>query len=36
VLDRMAPRWRRKIDRIDEAAAVRFGKRHVQIRWQLP
>ena len=39
VLDRMAPRWRRKIDLymgIDEAAAERFGKRQVQIRWQLP
>ena len=39
VLDRMAPRWRRKIDLymgIDEAAAARFGKRQVQIRWRLP
>ena len=38
VLDRMAPRWRRRIDLymgIDEAAAERFGKRQVQIRWRL-
>jgi 3D (Asp-Asp-Asp) domain-containing protein len=37
VLDRMAPRWRRKIDLYmgtDEAAAKRFGKRQVEIRWQ--
>jgi len=39
VLDRMAPRWRRKVDLYmgnDEAAAERFGKRQVQIRWRLP
>ena len=37
VLDRMAPRWRRKVDLymgLDEAAAERFGKRQVQIRWR--
>ena len=37
VLDRMAPRWRRKIDLYmgtDEAAAKRFGERQVEIRWQ--
>ena len=37
VLDRMAPRWRRKIDLYmgaDEAAALRFGEREVQIRWR--
>lgn len=36
VLDRMAPRWRRKIDVYlgnDAAAAQRFGKRKVRIRW---
>jgi 3D (Asp-Asp-Asp) domain-containing protein len=36
VLDRMASRWRRKIDVYmgnDEAAARRFGKRKVRIRW---
>ena len=36
VLDRMAPRWRRKIDLYmgnDEAAARSFGKRTVRIRW---
>jgi 3D (Asp-Asp-Asp) domain-containing protein len=36
VLDRMAPRWRRKIDVYmgeDEAAARRFGRRSVTIRW---
>ena len=36
VLDRMAPRWERKIDLYmgdDEAAALRFGKRTVRIRW---
>jgi 3D (Asp-Asp-Asp) domain-containing protein len=37
VLDRMAPRWRRKIDLYmgnDEAAAKQFGEREVQIRWR--
>jgi 3D (Asp-Asp-Asp) domain-containing protein len=37
VLDRMAPRWRRKIDLYmgnDEAAAKRFGERRVRIRWR--
>jgi 3D (Asp-Asp-Asp) domain-containing protein len=37
VLDRMAPRWRRRIDvymGLDEAAARRFGKRTVTIRWR--
>jgi len=36
VLDRMAPRWRRKIDLYmgtDEAAARRFGRQTVRIRW---
>lgn len=36
VLDRMAPRWRRTIDLYfgdDEAAAQRFGRRKVKIRW---
>lgn len=36
VLDRMASRWRRKIDLymgVDEAAARRFGERNVTIRW---
>ena len=36
VLDRMAPRWRRKIDLYmgnDEEAARSFGKRTVRIRW---
>ncbi len=36
VLDRMAPRWRRTIDLYlgdDEAAARRFGRRSVKIRW---
>jgi 3D (Asp-Asp-Asp) domain-containing protein len=37
VLDRMAPRWRRRIDvymGLDEEAARRFGKRTVTIRWR--
>jgi 3D (Asp-Asp-Asp) domain-containing protein len=37
VLDRMAPRWRRKIDLYmgeDEGAAQRFGERSVTIRWR--
>jgi 3D (Asp-Asp-Asp) domain-containing protein len=37
VLDRMAPRWRRKVDLYmgdDEAAAKRFGERNVRIRWR--
>jgi 3D (Asp-Asp-Asp) domain-containing protein len=37
VLDRMAARWRRKVDLYmghDEAAARRFGKRSVTIRWR--
>jgi 3D (Asp-Asp-Asp) domain-containing protein len=37
VLDRMAQRWRRKIDLYmgdDEAAAKRFGERQVTIRWR--
>jgi 3D (Asp-Asp-Asp) domain-containing protein len=37
VLDRMAARWRRKIDLYmgaDEAAAERFGERRVTIRWR--
>jgi 3D (Asp-Asp-Asp) domain-containing protein len=37
VLDRMPPRWRRRIDvymGLDEAAARRFGKRQVTIRWR--
>jgi 3D (Asp-Asp-Asp) domain-containing protein len=37
VLDRMAPRWRRKVDLYmgeDEAAAKRFGERSVRIRWR--
>lgn len=37
VLDRMAPRWRRKVDLYmgeDEAAAKRFGVRSVTIRWR--
>jgi len=37
VLDRMAPRWRRKIDLYmgeNEAAARRFGEREVTIRWE--
>jgi 3D (Asp-Asp-Asp) domain-containing protein len=36
VLDRMAPRWRRTIDLYlgdDAAAAQRFGRRSVTIRW---
>jgi 3D (Asp-Asp-Asp) domain-containing protein len=36
VLDRMARRWRRKIDLYlgnDEAAAKEFGRRSVTIRW---
>ena len=36
VLDRMAPRWRRKIDLYlgnDEEAAKAFGRRRVKIRW---
>jgi 3D (Asp-Asp-Asp) domain-containing protein len=36
VLDRMAARWRRKIDLYlgnDEAAAKEFGRRSVTIRW---
>lgn len=36
VLDRMAPRWRRKIDVYlgnDAAAAKRFGTRKVRIQW---
>jgi 3D (Asp-Asp-Asp) domain-containing protein len=39
VADRMAPRWRRKIDLyfgVDEAGARRFGKRQLRIRWQAP
>jgi 3D (Asp-Asp-Asp) domain-containing protein len=37
VLDRMAPRWRRKVDLYlgdDLAAAKRFGERTVTIRWR--
>jgi 3D (Asp-Asp-Asp) domain-containing protein len=37
ILDRMPPRWRRRIDvymGLDEAAARRFGKREVTIRWR--
>jgi 3D (Asp-Asp-Asp) domain-containing protein len=37
ILDRMAPRWRRRIDvymGLDEEAARRFGKRQVTIRWR--
>jgi 3D (Asp-Asp-Asp) domain-containing protein len=37
ILDRMPPRWRRRIDvymGLDEAAAERFGKRQVTIRWR--
>jgi 3D (Asp-Asp-Asp) domain-containing protein len=39
VLDRMAPRWHRKVDLYlgeDEAAARRFGERSVTIRWRPP
>jgi 3D (Asp-Asp-Asp) domain-containing protein len=37
ILDRMPPRWRRRIDvymGLDEEAARRFGKRKVTIRWR--
>jgi 3D (Asp-Asp-Asp) domain-containing protein len=37
VLDRMPPRWRRKIDvylGTDEAAARDFGERRLRIRWR--
>ena len=37
ILDRMPPRWERRIDvymGLDEAAARRFGKREVTIRWR--
>jgi len=37
VLDRMPARWRRKIDVYmgdDEAAALRFGRRSLTIRWR--
>jgi 3D (Asp-Asp-Asp) domain-containing protein len=37
VLDRMPPKWQRKIDVYmgeDEAAARRFGERTVRIRWR--
>jgi len=39
VEDRMAPRWKRRIDVYmgdDRPAAERFGERRVRIRWQAP
>jgi len=39
VADRMAPRWRRRIDVYlgdDAEAARRFGERRVRIRWEPP
>jgi 3D (Asp-Asp-Asp) domain-containing protein len=39
VLDRMPPRWQRRIDvymGLDETAARRFGKRRLMIRWKPP